>query len=52
MELVLLTWWSVDGQVSEVTALDELHRHSPGGGVVGEAHQQLGNAAVGQRLSG
>ena len=46
------TWWPVDGQVSEVASLDELHRHASRGGVVGESHQQLGDAAVGQRLSG
>ena len=52
MCLSLPTWGSVDGQVPEVAALDELHRHASRGGVVGEAHQQLGDAAVGQRLGG
>lgn len=50
--LLLQTWWLVDGQVSEVAALDELHRHASSCGVVGETHQQLGDAAVGQRLCG
>lgn len=35
-----------------MASLDDLHRHAAGGGVVGEAHQQLGDAAVSQRLSG
>lgn len=48
----LQTWRSVEGQVSEVAALQELHRHASCGRVVGEAHQQLGDATVGQRLSG
>lgn len=48
----LPTWWPVDGQVSEVAPLDELHGHASCGGVVGEAHQQLRDAAVGERLGG
>lgn len=51
-QAALLTWCSVHGQVSEVAALDELHRHASRGSVVGEAHQQLRDTAVGQRLSG
>lgn len=47
----LQTWWPVHGQVSEVAALDELHRHSSRCGIVGETHQQFRNAAVCQRLS-
>lgn len=35
-----------------MASLDDLHRHAAGGGVVGEAHQQLGDATVSQRLSG
>lgn len=35
-----------------MAALDDLHRHASRGGVVGETHQQLWDAAVGQRLSG
>lgn len=46
------TWWSVEGQVSEVAALDNLHGHASSGGVVREAHQELRDAAVSQGLSG
>lgn len=46
------TWGLGDGQVSEVAALDDLHRQSPRCGAVGEAQQQLRNATVGQRLGG
>lgn len=35
-----------------MASLDDLHGHAASGGVVGETHQQLGGAAVSQRLSG
>lgn len=47
-----LTRRPVDGQVAEVTALDQLHGQAAGGGTVSQADQQLGDAAVGQGLGG
>lgn len=35
-----------------MAALDELHRHASSCGIVGETHQQLRDAAVGERLRG
>ena len=49
---VCLTRRTVEGQVAEVAALDELHGQASGGGVVGQPYQQLRGPAVGQRLAG
>ena len=47
-----ITWGPVHGHVPEVTSLDDLDGQAAGGSVVGEADEQLGHAAVLERLRG